>query len=266
MAIIFSGGDQSVLPKLHRALREKQRGKSRFLRMRHYTAQSTWKPGAKGPWLARNGGVNVKKTREEPQGQKKPESPGFLISAQQNNYCPLSSSSHSVMIANASSNPTAPRTSTFLGMSGGSGDGMLSSGIKMRVKPIFAASFMRSTLLVVGRSSPVKPISPNATTLLGVGFERMEDTMASMAAKSQPVSVMRAPPVALRNTFWSKQPIPVVLCRTANNMDNLLVSMPTAKRFALGLWDSSTSAWISINNGRVPSLDEKTHAPLTGCL
>ena len=115
-----------------------------------------------------------------------------------------------------------------------------------------------------GRTSPARPISPNAATFAGIGLSVSDETTARHTARSAAGSPMRTPPTALTKTSCSQVAMPAWRCSTASSMARRFASSPTESRRALGVCAGSTSAWISTSSGRVPSSVASTQEPGTG--
>ena len=84
---------------------------------------------------------------------------------------------------------------------------------------------------------------------------------AAATAKSAAGSEIRNPPAIFKYTSCPPKLMPQRDSKTANTMDNRLLSHPTTLRRGDANDDGATKAWTSTNNGRDPSIPAKTTDP-----
>ena len=133
----------------------------------------------------------------------------------------------------------------------------------MRLKPTRAASTARRAAWETGRISPLRPTSPAKHTSAGMGMSKVEESTATITARSQAGSVMRRPPAIFRNTsFWPSLK-PARRSSTARSIFRRRTSKPVALRCAVPYTADETSACTSKRKGRLPSSMADMAVPLS---
>src|SRR5690606_15062984 len=104
------------------------------------------------------------------------------------------------------------------------------AGRMARLKPSFAASLMRLSIWLTGRTSPDSPSSPKTTVPAGNGWLVREEMTAAATARSAAGSLMRRPPATFRYTSRPASARPHRASSTASTMGRRPASQPTTAR------------------------------------
>ena len=121
---------------------------------------------------------------------------------------------------------------------------------------------MRCSILFTGRISPDKPISPAMQTSGSIAASILDERMELITARSMAGSLTFNPPAILRNTSFCANLNPTRFSSTASNMFIRRISKPVAERCGLPYTAELTSAWVSMRNGRTPSMADAMATPL----
>ena len=96
--------------------------------------------------------------------------------------------------------------------------------------PSFSASRMRDSILLTGRTSPLRPTSPAMHQPGSIEVSTLLESTAAITLRSVARSVTRKPPAMFRKTSFCINLNPTRFSSTASNMFNLRWSKPVLLR------------------------------------